>query len=45
MTPPKRLRRLPPGGNASGPAKPVPRRSLGCDFFLRGESRKAFWSN
>jgi general secretion pathway protein J len=29
MTPPKRLRRLPPGGNASGRAKPDPRRSLG----------------
>ena len=27
-TPPKRLRRLPPGGAASGPAKPVPRRPL-----------------
>jgi alkylation response protein AidB-like acyl-CoA dehydrogenase len=28
LTPPKRLRRLPPGGAASGPAKPVPRRLL-----------------
>jgi glutamate N-acetyltransferase/amino-acid N-acetyltransferase len=30
LTPPKRLRRLPPqGGAASGPAEPVPRRPLG----------------
>ena len=28
MTPPKRLRRSPQGGDASGPAKPVPRRPL-----------------
>jgi hypothetical protein len=27
--PPKRLRRSPPGGRASGPAKPVPRLLLG----------------
>ena len=35
LTPPKRLRRLPPGGNASGRAEPDPRRSLGS--FLRVE--------
>lgn len=29
LTPPKHLRRLPPGGNASGRAEPDPRRSLG----------------
>jgi uncharacterized protein with von Willebrand factor type A (vWA) domain len=28
QTPPKRLRRLPPGGDACGPAKPDPRRPL-----------------
>jgi hypothetical protein len=30
VSPPKRLRRLPPGGTASGPAEPVPRRLLGA---------------
>ena len=37
MTPPKRLRRLPPGGTASGPAEPVPRRLLGGARRLRRE--------
>ena len=33
-SPPKRLRRLPPGGDAGGPAEPDPRRPL--DFAIRG---------
>jgi hypothetical protein len=34
MTPPEAPLALPPGGNASGPAEPVPRRLLGCTLSL-----------
>ena len=33
MRPPRSARALPPGGAASGPAKPVPRRPLGAFGF------------
>ncbi len=41
VTPPKRLRRLPPGGAAGGPAKPDPRRPLDRDAAIHSYSTGA----
>ncbi len=45
MNPPEAPSALPPGGDASGPAEPAPRRLLGAAGFVRREKRLGTMEN